>query len=348
MRPVVLFDPFPRPRARIFTAEQWARVNALATVVEAGDAAMPDDIVDRWLPEAQVIIGQTPLPTERLARAGKLKAVINVEGNFLQNVDYETCFSRGIAVLSVAPAFSVPVAEMCVALALDQARDVTGGDRAMREGTEVYGSPGNRDAVLLSGAGVGLIGYGNIGRALRRLIAGFRARVSAYDQWLPAAMLRDDDVIPAGLDELLATSQFIFVLAGVTSDNQGFLDRTKLELIRQGSIVVLASRAAVMDFDAFFELANAGRFRAATDVFPCEPVDAGHRVRRSKLLLSSHRAGGMPATALAIGEMVIDDLGLMLHGLPPVRLQAARRETVLRLRSPPARSLSAPRAAPTS
>ena len=45
-----------------------------------------------------------------------------------------------------------------------------------------------------------------------------------------------------------------------------------------------------------------------------------------------------PATALAIGEMVIDDLALILRGLPPVRLQAARRETVSRMRSPPAQS----------
>ena len=338
MKPLVLFDPCPRPRARIFNAEQWAQLNALATIVETGDPAMPDEIVERWLPDVQVIIGQTALPFERLERARKLIAVINVEGNFFQNVDYETCFARGISVLSIAPAFSTSVAEMCIALALDLARGVTRGDRAMRDGTEIYGSAGNQDAIPLSGARVGIVGYGNIGRALRRLLAGFRARVSVYDPWLPAGALRDDDTDPVELDDLLANSQFIFVVAGVTSDNQGFLHRAKLELIQQGSIVVLASRAAVVDFDAFIDLADAGRFRAATDVFPSEPVAVDHRVRRSRLLLSSHRAGGMPATALAIGEMVIDDLALILRGLPPVRLQAARRETVSRMRSPPAQS----------
>jgi phosphoglycerate dehydrogenase-like enzyme len=341
MKPVVLLDPFPRPRARLFNGEQRGRLEAMATVIETGDASMPDEAVERWLPEASVIIGQTTLPRERLDKSPKLRAIINVEGNFFQNVDYETCFARGISVLSVGPAFATPVAEMCLALALDLARGVTAGDRAMRDGTEVYGTAGNPHAVLLSGAGVGVIGYGNIGRALRRLLAGFRADVSVHDPWLPANVLREDDTRPVALDELLATSQFIFILAGVTAENQGFLDRTRLELIAPDSIVILASRAAVVDFAALVELANAGRFRAATDVFPSEPVAADHPVRQSKLLLSSHRAGGMPATSLAIGEMVLDDLGLILQGLPPVRLQAARRETVSRMRSPPAQSFPA-------
>jgi phosphoglycerate dehydrogenase-like enzyme len=341
MKPLVLFDPFPRPRARIFNAEQWERLTAIATVVETGDGQMADEIVEHWLPEASVIIGQTTLGRERIEQALQLKSIINVEGNFLQNIDYDACFARGISVLSIAPAFATPVAEMCLALALDLARGVIAGDQAMRRGSEVYGTPGNQDAVLLTGARVGIIGYGNIGRTLRRMLSAFRAQVSVYDPWLPANVLYEDDARPLDLNELLRTSQFIIVLAGVTSDNQGFLDRAKLELIPRDSIFVLASRAGVVDFDAFTELANAGRFRAATDVFPLEPVPQEHRVRQSKLLLSAHRAGGTPSTALAIGEMVLDDLLLILQGLPPVRLQAARRETVSRMRSPPSQSFPA-------
>jgi phosphoglycerate dehydrogenase-like enzyme len=342
MKPTVLFDPFPRPRARIFNAEQWDRFNAVANIIETGDGRMADEMVERWLPEVTAIVGQTALPRDRLDRAAQLRAVINVEGNFLQNIDYDACLARGIPVLSIGPAFATPVAEMCLALALDLARGVTAGDRAMREGTETYGMAACADAVMLSGARVGIIGYGNIGRALRRMLSGFRAHVSVYDPWLPDNVLREDDTHPMTLEELLTTSQFIIVLAGVTSENQGFLDRAKLELIPPQSILILGSRAAVIDFDAFVELANAGRFRAATDVFPSEPVDPGHGVRQSRLLLSSHRAGGGPTTSFTIGEMVIDDLNLILQGLPPVRLQAARRETVSRMRSLPGRAFAAP------
>ena len=146
----------------------------------------------------------------------------------------------------------------------------------------MYGTPGNQDTVHLAGARVGIIGYGNIGRVLRRMLAGFRAQVSVYDPWLPANAILEDDAHPIGLEELLRTSQFIIVLAGVTSDNQGFLDRAKLELIPKDSIFILASRAGIVDFDALIDLANAGRFRAATDVFPLEPVPQQHPVRQKQ------------------------------------------------------------------
>jgi phosphoglycerate dehydrogenase-like enzyme len=335
---IVLLDPHPRLRERFLDAGQWQRLNEIADVIEDTAAPMAHAVVERWLPEAVAIIGQTPLPAERIARAPKLKALINVEGNFYQNVDYLACFERGISVLSIAPAFAVPVAEMSLALALDLARGVTAADASVRAGGEVYGSAGNAGAVLLSGARVGIVGYGNIGRALRKLLAGFAMQVQVYDPWLPDNVLREEQAVPASLEALLSTSQVIFILAGVTSENQGFLGRRELELIAPDSIVVLASRAGVIDFDAFADLAEAGRFRAATDVFPTEPLPADSPIRRSRLLLSPHRAGGMPAAMRAIGEMVLDDLGLILRGLPPVRLQPARRETILKLRSPPAQS----------
>ena len=76
-------------------------------------------------------------------------------------------------------------------------------------------------------------------------------------------------------------------------------------------------------------------------MFPAEPVADDDPVRNNPgLLLSAHRAGGMTQVFRTIGEMVVDDALLILAGLPPVRLQPARRETVGRMRSPPGRSYS--------
>ncbi|MBS7700955.1 MULTISPECIES: NAD(P)-dependent oxidoreductase [unclassified Chelatococcus] len=335
-KPVVLLDPFPRQRQRIFNAAQWERLSAMAEIIEDEQGPMRDSLVEARLPEAVAIIGQTALPTARVERAAKLRAVLNVEGNFYQNIDYHACLARGIAVLSIAPAFAVPVAEMVLALALDLARGITAADGAVRAGRERYGLAGNADALLISEARVGLIGYGNIGRALRRLLNGFAADIQVYDPWFPDNVLRAEQVRPADLGTVLSTSRFLFILAGVTSDNQGFLGRPELERIGRDSVVVLGSRAGVVDFEAFVDLANAGRFRGATDVFPAEPIGVGDPVRQSRLLLSPHRAGGIPAAMEMIGEMVLDDLGLVLRGLPPQRMQPARWETVCKMRSPPA------------
>jgi len=110
---------------------------------------MPDDAVDRLLPEAAIIIGQTAMPRERLARAPRLKAIFNVETNFLPNVDYQACQERGVWVLSPSASFAQAVAESALAMAIDLARGITAADRAFRDGTEKYGLAGNEAASCL-------------------------------------------------------------------------------------------------------------------------------------------------------------------------------------------------------
>jgi phosphoglycerate dehydrogenase-like enzyme len=339
-RPLVIFDPFPRTRPLIFTDELWRRLSAKARVVAHEGERMPDALVDEHIGEAALILGQTDLPRERLDRAAKLKAIINVEGNFLPNVDYATCFQRGIKVLGVAPAFAVPVAEMGIAFALDLARGVTAADRAFRAGRERYGLSGNAGSFLLTGCEIGLIGFGNLGQALLPLLQPFRPKaIRVFDPWLPDGYLRDFGLTPATLDEVLSTARVTFILAGVTAENRGMIGAREFALIPDGAAFVLLSRADIVDWDAFMRATQDGRIRAATDVFPEEPAPADESARKNPhILLSSHRAGGVRQAFYRIGEMAVDDALLVLQGLPPVRLQAARAETVGRMRSKPGRS----------
>ena len=61
---------------------------------------MPAEMVDRHLPEAVLLLGQTDMPHKRIERAPRLKAIFNVETNFLPNIDYVACRDHGIWVLS--------------------------------------------------------------------------------------------------------------------------------------------------------------------------------------------------------------------------------------------------------
>ena len=341
-QPVILFDPSPRTAPLIFAGDMQQRFECLGHVVgveESRTGKLPSELVEATLPDAVAIVGQTDLDAARLARATKLKVVINVEGNFAQNVDYAECFRRGIQVLSIAPVFAQPVAEMALGMALDLARGITRADRQMREGTEQYGLAGARDCFLLRGATMGFIGCGNLGRALIPLLAPFRPRLLIHDPWLPDSLVKELGAEPATLEAALSEPRVIFALAGVTEENRGLLSRARLETIRRDAVFLLLSRAGMVDFDALLDLVAAGRFRAATDVFPDEPVPSGSRARQAAgLLLSPHRAGALPTTLAAIGEMVVDDLDLILRGLPPQRLQPARAETVSRWRNPPGRT----------
>src|SRR6185369_1642969 len=93
------------------------RLEALGRLVVSEERAMPDEVVERHLPEVALILGQTAMPRERLDRALRLKAIFNVETNFLPNIDYQRCQERGIYVLAPSAAFAQSVAEASLAMA---------------------------------------------------------------------------------------------------------------------------------------------------------------------------------------------------------------------------------------
>jgi phosphoglycerate dehydrogenase-like enzyme len=126
------------------------------------------------------------------------------------------------------------------------------------------------------------------------------------------------------------------VLAAATRDNRHLIGAGELARMTPGSKLVLLSRADVADFKALQVATASGRIEAAIDVFPEEPVASGDPIRDAAgILLSAHRAGGLDSALKTIGAMVVDDLELVLRGLPPVRLQSAQPETVGLLRSKP-------------
>jgi phosphoglycerate dehydrogenase-like enzyme len=221
-------------------------------------------------------------------------------------------------------------------MAIDLARGIGAADRAMRAGRESWGLDSNAGAFLLAGSPVGIVGFGDLGRALRRMLAPLGCRVRVHDPWLPEEAIRRADAEPAALDELLAASRVVFVFAAPTTENAGFLGERELRLIPAGGVLLLMSRAGVVDFDALLRVVGEGRLRAAVDVFPEEPLPADHPARRlDGLLLSPHRAGGMPEAFREIGRLAVADLELILRGLPPALCKRAEAETVERLRSRP-------------
>jgi phosphoglycerate dehydrogenase-like enzyme len=335
-RDIILVDPLPRTLDLIMEPSVRARLEALGEVIVCEDRQMPAEMVERHLPDTVLIFGQTDMPKERLDRAPKLKAIINVESNFLPNIDYQACVERGIWVITPASAFASPVAEAALAMALDLARGITKADRDFRAGTEAYGLEGNTDTFRFAGAPVGLIGFGDLGQAFRDLIRPFKNKVRVFDPWLPQEIITREDCEPATLDEVLEKSQVVCVFASVTSENEGFIGAREFALMKRGAAFLLMSRAAVVDFPAMLEAAASGHIKVATDVFPEEPVPADDPVRQTPgILLSAHRTGGTRDAFYALGSMAVADAELIMKGLPPRLCRRADPATAVRMRSKP-------------
>jgi phosphoglycerate dehydrogenase-like enzyme len=332
-KPLVISAPRPRTLDLIFSPHDRAALESRAHLVEAEPdalAALPAEVLSR----ARYVIGQPPISPALLDRMDGLRAVFNVEGNLVDNMPYPRLFERGIHVLVTGAVFAVPVAELGLGLALDLARQITDADLAFREGRELWGGEGNARARLLTGADIAIVGFGDLGRALARLLAGFRPRLRVVDPWLPPSLIREAGAEPAELDAALSGSDVVFVTAAVTSENRGFLDADALASMRDGASLILLSRADVVDFDALMDAVEAGRIAAASDVFPEEPLPRDHRVRGLPgFLRSAHRAGALDSAFRRMGEMVLEDMDLMNRGLPPLRCRRAERETAARMRS---------------
>lgn len=334
-RPLVICAPEPRTLELIFTPEKLALLRQRYELVEVPEAEV-SGLDGAVLARARFVLGQPPISSETLAKMTDLRAVLNVESNLIDNMPYDEVFARGIHVVTTGAVFALPVAEIGLGFAIDLARGISAADADFQAGHELWGGDGNASARLLTGADVGLIGFGDLGRALHRLLAGFRCTVKVHDPWLPPSILDDHGVAPATLDEVLAGSDFLFVMAAVTTENRGFLGAEEFSRMRHGAAFILLSRADVVDFEAMLDAVDDGRIVAASDVWPEEPLAPDHRARRLKgLIRSAHRAGALDVAFKKMGDMVLEDMDLMDRGLPPMRCKRAERETAQRMRSRP-------------
>ncbi|WGV16395.1 hydroxyacid dehydrogenase [Fuscovulum ytuae] len=334
-RPLILSCPLPRSLPLIFAPDLLAELRARYRIVETTDDDLPG-LPDAVLGEARYIIGQPPLDAGTLARLSALRCIFNVESNLLNNMPYDEVFRRGIHVVTTGAVFAQPVAEIGLGFALSLLRNIHGADADFRAGQELWGGEGNGSARLLTGAEVGILGFGDLGRACAQVLTGFQTRLKVYDPWLPPSRIRAAGAEPAGLDAVLAGSDIVFCTAAVTSENRGFLGAEAFAAMRRGAIFLLLSRADVVDFPALMAAVREGHILAASDVFPEEPLPLDHPVRSIPgFLLSAHRAGALDIAFKRMGEMVLEDLALLDRGLPPMVCKRAERETVARFRSRP-------------
>jgi phosphoglycerate dehydrogenase-like enzyme len=332
-KPKVLLDPSGRRMEEIFNPEDLIRLASVADIIWAKNERAPEEAINQVKADLFAVVA----PGWRYGKLSdfpQLRAILDVGGGLpsTKNLDYRECFSRCIRVLTCAPAFGPMVAEMALGMVLAANREIVDGHNAFVKGDEKYLHAGNVGTFTLFDQVVGFIGFGGLARALKPLLDPFHCQILAYDPWLPGHYLKKQGVSPTDLDELLSNSKVIFVLAIPTPENKAMLGHDQLKKIQPGAVLALMSRAHVVDFDALTELVLQGRFKAAIDVFPQEPLPIDHPIRKAPgVILSAHRAGAVERDLRNIGRMVVDDLIAMIAGLPPTEMQIAQPETIFKL-----------------
>ncbi|MBC8399349.1 MAG: dehydrogenase, partial [Flavobacteriales bacterium] len=120
---IVISDPYPRTLDLIFTKKKLKELKSKYEIITP-PKINKKKFYENNIHKAAFIMGQPDLDMSLLSKAKKLKAVINVESNFMDNIDYEYCFKKGIHVIATSPVFSKPVAELALGLTLSLLRDI--------------------------------------------------------------------------------------------------------------------------------------------------------------------------------------------------------------------------------
>ena len=125
-------------------------------------------------------------------------------------------------------------------------------------------------------------------------------------------------------------------MAAITEENAGRIGARQFASMAPGSVVILGSRAALVNFPELLAAARSGQLRAGIDVWPVEPIPPDEPGRTTPYtLLQAHRLGSVPEIQTLIGRFVADDLEAILAGRPPEHCQRADVATVAKLRSIP-------------
>ena len=232
------------------------------------------------------IVSTDPFDAGVLDGARGLRVIARV-GVGTDSIDVDAATRRGVAVCVTPGANAATTADHAVALMLAALRRIPEHDRAVRAG----GWPRGIGATPweLSGATVGLVGYGTIGRLVAQRLDGFAVRILACDPMAPAG---DDGVEPMELDELLRASQVVSLHAPLTAATAGLMDRRRIGLMRPDAVLVNTARGGLIDEPALIDALEAERIRAAgLDVFADEPPASARLRRLPNLILTPHMGG---------------------------------------------------------
>lgn len=258
--------------------------------------------------------------------ASKRLSVVALASMGFDSVDLTAAAGRGIVVTHAPDVLAETTADVAIALMLMARRTLTQSMDTMRAGG--WGPFRMADFLGLdvTGAELGLIGYGQIGRAVAKRATGFGMRVRHYAR----SSGTDAHSSATGLDELLRTSDIVSLHVPLTAQTHRLINADRLALMKPTATLVNTSRGAVIDEAALLDALRSGRLHSAgLDVVEGEPRSdpADPLFAEPRLVVLPHVGSATLATRAAMVDLAARNLLAVLGGLPapnPVPGTAAR------------------------
>ncbi len=282
---------------------------------------------------ADIIIVRAPLPAALFDDPPRLRAAIR-HGAGLDMIPVEAATQAGVLVANVPGVNARTVAEYVIMASTMLLRRMPAVDRDLRRyGWQAGRAHADRGREL-SGRCLGIVGVGNIGRALAQIAQdGFGMDV--------IASTRRPDALPEGvravsLDALAEEADIVVLCCPLTPETRGLVSRNRIFRMRPDAVLINVSRGPVVDEDALVEALRAGRIGgAALDVFTTQPLPADHPLLElDNVVLTPHMAGITEESMLRMGTGAAEEAVRVLSGGLPLNFCNPEVEEHYRRRFP--------------
>ena len=282
---------------------------------------------------ADVIVVRAPIPEEVVRREAGLRALVR-HGAGLDMIPVEAATRAGVLVANVPGANAVTVAEHAIwsALALLRCHPQVNAD--LRADGWAAGRAHADRGRELSGRTLGVVGMGNIGRALARIAGqGFGMRVLTHTR-RPEAV--PEGVAAVSLDALIAEADVLVLACPLTEETRGLIGAARLGAMQRGAILVNVSRGPVVEEKALVEALASGHLGgAALDVFDTQPLPSDHPLMTlPNVILTPHMAGITEESMLRMGQGVVEEVRRIARGEMPLNFVNPEVEPAYRKRLP--------------
>jgi len=274
-----------------------------AVLNEKGLKLEGEALVDYMGDAEGAIVGLEEMSREVLSRCRQIR-IISKYGVGLDNVDLEYCRERNVAIGWTPGVNKVSVAEMTLAFMIMLGRNLFRTSVQLKDG--VWNKSGGFD---LHGKTVGIIGVGNVGKELVRLLKPFECSIMVNDIIDQSIYYRENGLIESPKKDIFETADFVTLHAPLTDLTRNMINRDSLSVMKKNAFLINTARGPIVELQDLKWALNHGVISgAAIDVYDKEPPTDVELLGLENLICTPHIGGNSYESVLSMGRSAIGHL----------------------------------------
>jgi phosphoglycerate dehydrogenase-like enzyme len=271
---------------------------------------------EKHISSANVLVTFTEGVSREWLEKAESCVLIQKLGAGVNNIDIEGATNRNIQVSNTVGLNATSVAEHSVLLMAATLKHlVTAHNKIVQEG--IWLKTGLRDrSYELSYKKVGLVGFGNIGRQVKRILSGYGCEVFYYDIYrLPPEEEKALGVKYMEIDQLIEEADIVSLHVPLNKHTYHLLNEDRLRRMKKTAVLINTCRGGVVDEKALYEVLSSGHLTGAgLDVFESEPITNEHLLASlPNVILTPHIGGGTKEAMEAVIQKACENINSVLH-----------------------------------